>query len=237
LFTSKNLVANEHDEVEEIKMDEILRTGDLSHATVGWTPWGTGTIGITKGETSRLCTVNVGSVPSIVFCGIFQNPPLVQDSFTLQPGESRCCDVSADGIPSELFDKAGRVQLRAFIQTNSRSVKANLEVFDNRTGRTSVVLPLLELTNKELKNTKEDDKEERYSAEALKRLWKLEYDKLAVAPGEPGARLREARFIMQARVAFETRRLGIIMAWATIVMAFATVILAVATIVIAMHGG
>jgi len=48
--------------------------------------------------------------------------------------------------------------------------------------------------------------------EALKRLWKLEYEELAVAPGEPGARLREARFIMQARVAFETRRLGIIMA-------------------------
>ena len=84
---------------------------------------------------------------------------------------------------------------------------------------------------------KENNEEKGYSAEELKRLWKLKYEELAMAPGEPGARLREARFIMQAKIAFETRRSGIIMTWATIVMAAATVILAVATIVLAMHGG
>jgi hypothetical protein len=126
-------------------MDEILSTGDVPQATVGWTAWATGTIGITKGETLRLSTVNLGSIPTIVLCGIWQNPPLVQDSFTLQPGESKCCDVSAADIPGERFDKVGRVQVRAFIKANSRSVSANLEVFDDGTGRTSVVLPLQEL--------------------------------------------------------------------------------------------
>jgi hypothetical protein len=71
----------------------------------------------------------------------------------------------------------------------------------------------------------EDEKE--YSLAELKRLWKLKYDELALAPGEPGARLREARFIMQARGAHEARRMGIVMALATVVMAIATVVMAV----------
>ena len=126
-------------------MDEILRTEDLPQATVGWTAWGTATVGITRGETLRLCTVNVGHILINVLCGVWQNPPLMQDSFTLQPGESKCCDVKADDIPKELFDKTGRAQVRAFIQTSDRAIRANLELFDNKTGRTSVVLPLQEL--------------------------------------------------------------------------------------------
>lgn len=35
-------------------MNEILGTKDLAQATVGWIAWGTGTVGITKGETLRL---------------------------------------------------------------------------------------------------------------------------------------------------------------------------------------
>jgi hypothetical protein len=56
---------------------------------------------------------------------------------------------------------------------------------------------------------------------------KLKYKDLAMAPGEPGAPLREARFIMQAKVAHEARRLGIIMGVATVVMAVATMVMAV----------
>jgi hypothetical protein len=70
----------------------------------------------------------------------------------------------------------------------------------------------------------EEDKD--YSSAELKRLWKLKYEELVMAPGEPGARLREARFVMQAKVAHETRRLGIIMACATVVMTIATIVMA-----------
>ena len=68
--------------------------------------------------------------------------------------------------------------------------------------------------------------EEGYDSEELSRLWKLNYKELAMAPGRPNARLREARFIMELRVANETRQLGIIMMLATIIMAVATVVMA-----------
>ena len=84
---------------------------------------------------------------------------------------------------------------------------------------------------------KKDYESSPYSAKELKRLWALKYEDLAMAPGEPGARLREARFILQVKVAYETRRSGIIMTWATLVMAAATVALAVATYFLARHGG
>jgi len=116
-------------------------------ATVGWFTWGTGTVGITKGETVRLSFVNLGSIKSHVLCGFAMNPPLVQDSHVLEPGESNVCDLRAADIPKELFDKTGRVQIRAFVKSNARTVSANLEVFDNKTGRTSVVLPLQELSD------------------------------------------------------------------------------------------
>jgi hypothetical protein len=68
--------------------------------------------------------------------------------------------------------------------------------------------------------------DKQYDRAELKRLWKLKCGELATAPGEPGARLREARFIMQARAARETRRLGIVMACATVVMTLATIVMA-----------
>ncbi len=70
------------------------------------------------------------------------------------------------------------------------------------------------------------EEEKEYSSAELKRLWKLRYKELAMAPGEPGARLREARFIMQAKAARETRLLGIVMACATVIMTIATIVMA-----------
>jgi hypothetical protein len=61
----------------------------------------------------------------------------------------------------------------------------------------------------------------------LKRLWKMSYQDLVEAPGQPSGRLREARIVMQAKVAMETRRLGVIMALATIAMTIATFVMAV----------
>jgi hypothetical protein len=70
--------------------------------------------------------------------------------------------------------------------------------------------------------------EEQYDLEELKRFWKLDYEQLAMAPGQPGARLREARFILQVRVALEARRLAVVMAIATVAMTIATIAMAIA---------
>jgi hypothetical protein len=122
---------------------------DPSQGTVGWFAWGTGTVGITKGQTLRLSVVNLGSSSGNVLCGLWANPPLVRDSFILPPGESKDCDLKADDIPSALFDKTWRVQVRAFIKSSTRTVYGNVEVFDNQTGRTSIILPLQDLGRQE----------------------------------------------------------------------------------------
>jgi hypothetical protein len=46
---------------------------------------------------------------------------------------------------------------------------------------------------------------EKYDSEQLKRLWELDYESLAMHPGEPDGSLTMARFILQAKVALETR--------------------------------
>jgi hypothetical protein len=71
------------------------------------------------------------------------------------------------------------------------------------------------------------EEEKGYSGAELRRLWKLKYEDLAMYPGEPGAHLREARFIMQARAAREANRMGVVMTLATVAMAIATVVIAV----------
>ena len=118
---------------------------DLTRGTIGWFALGTGTVGITEGQTFRLSVVNHGSANVTVLCGVWQNPTLKQDSFTLQAGESKECDVTAAEIPKALFDKAGRAQIRPFVRCSGRTVCGNLEVFDTKTGRTSIVLALQDL--------------------------------------------------------------------------------------------
>lgn len=76
--------------------------------------------------------------------------------------------------------------------------------------------------------------EEHYNIEELKRLWKLDYESLAMAPGQPNGRLRDARFVLQAKAALETRSLirsTFWMAVATFAMAIASIALAVITLV------
>jgi hypothetical protein len=76
--------------------------------------------------------------------------------------------------------------------------------------------------------------EEGYDMEELKRIWGLDYKALALAPGEPGGRLRDARFVMQAKSALETSSLSRMTLWmavATGFMALATISLAVTTFI------
>ena len=74
---------------------------------------------------------------------------------------------------------------------------------------------------------KENGQEKKYDVDELKRLWQLNYEKLALAPGETDS-LREARFILQLKVAQEARRVAFVMALATVVMTVATIAMAVA---------
>ena len=118
---------------------------DASDGTVGWFAFGTGTVGITKGETLRLSVVNIGPAVLTVVCGVWQNPRLVEDSYALQSGESNHCDVNGSEISEGQFDKAGRVQLRGLVRSSSASILANLEIFDSETAKTKCVIPLQEL--------------------------------------------------------------------------------------------
>jgi hypothetical protein len=74
--------------------------------------------------------------------------------------------------------------------------------------------------------------EKQYDIEELKRLWKLDYESLVMAPGQPNGRLRVARFVLQAKVALETRLLiksTFWMAVATFAMALATIAMTIIT--------
>src|SRR6266700_2640454 len=113
-----------------------------TEGTVGWFSSVTGTVGITQGQTARVSVVNVGAVEAVISTGLWQNPiPIVltQDSFTLRPGHGKELDVKASDVAKEHFDKTGRVQVRAIVRSSSHTVRANLEVFDDQTGKTSVV--------------------------------------------------------------------------------------------------
>jgi hypothetical protein len=121
---------------------------DATHGTLGWFALATGTVGVTKGQTLRLSVVNVGPVDTNVLCALTGNPlpvALAQDSAILRPGHGKDCDLMASEIDSEHFDKAGRVQVRAIVRSSADNVLANLEVFDDETGRTSLILSLQEL--------------------------------------------------------------------------------------------
>ncbi len=131
---------------------EAQQVQDPSRGTVGWFALGTGAVGITQGQTLTLSVVNVGAVDANVHCGIWQNPrplSLCQDSFTLRPGQSKDCRCRASDLSREHFDKTGRAQLRAFVRSSARTVLGNLEVFDDQTGRTSIILPLEHLGRQE----------------------------------------------------------------------------------------
>ena len=130
-------------------MDKVQ---DVTLGTAGWFALGAATVGLTAGQTLRLSVVNLSAMDAVVLCGIWQNPrplSLAQDSYTLGPGEARNCDVKASDLPREMFDKTGRAQIRAFVRSNSRTVFSIVEVFESKTGRTSIILPLHEVVHRE----------------------------------------------------------------------------------------
>ncbi len=116
---------------------------EANSVTVNWFSMGTGTVGITKGQTMRLSVVNSGPGDINVIAAMTLNPkPLCEEASKLHSGESRQHDIEADSLRDVVFDKSGRIQIRAFVRSDSPTALANVEVFDKRTGRTSVLVPL-----------------------------------------------------------------------------------------------
>lgn len=116
---------------------------DSTYSTVGWFTFAAGTVGITQGQTLRLSIVNLGSLAVTVVGAMMTNPStLIESSFTLQPGESRDIDLRASDLSKKLFDKTSRAQIRPFIRASALTIQSNLEVFNDRTGITTIVLPV-----------------------------------------------------------------------------------------------
>jgi hypothetical protein len=125
---------------------------DLTLGTVGWFSFATGTVGLTAGQTLRVGVVNLSASDVTVLCGLWSNPTplsLAQDSYSLGPGEAGKCEIKASDLSREIFDRSGRAQIRAFVRSSSRTVGGNLEVFDDKTGRTSIILPLQAVDHKD----------------------------------------------------------------------------------------
>jgi hypothetical protein len=119
--------------------------GDPSASTVGWNVYGSGTIGITRGQTLRLSVVNLGPSPARAVGALTGNPrpvSLLEEWFTLEPGEGREFDLRAEDLSEDLVDKTRRTQVRALIRASGPFVYCNLEIFDDDTGITGIVLPL-----------------------------------------------------------------------------------------------
>jgi hypothetical protein len=119
--------------------------------TVGWYTFAAGTAGVAAGQSVRVSVVNLGSADAKVLCGLWSNPhPLLlhEVSYTLGPGEGRHCEKKASEFAAEIVDKTKRAQVRPFVRSTSRAVLANLEVFDEQTGRTTIILPLHEIESR-----------------------------------------------------------------------------------------
>ncbi len=128
----------------------VTRAQDVSPLPVPQSFLASGTVGTTPGQILRLSVANIGVQDVNVKASLISNPIpslLHQESFTLGPGESRDIDLAAGDVPRELFDPAGRVQIRAGVKSSAPMVLANIEVFDNETGRTSIIIPLQQVAS------------------------------------------------------------------------------------------
>ena len=130
-------------------MDKAMQ--DVTLGTMGFA-FASGTVGVAAGQTLRLSVVNLGDSDATVIRGWTSNPhplSLGQDSRALAPGESWDSDLKDSDLSQEILELTGRAQIRAFVRSTSRTVCANLEVFDNDTRRTSIILPLQEVVQRE----------------------------------------------------------------------------------------
>jgi hypothetical protein len=107
------------------------------------------TIGIASGQTARLNALNSNGDRAIIIDWRFldgQGRPLAQsrESQLIPPGQMRSFDLNADEV-NATRDPSSRVQVIAIIRTlggpDTKYLHVSLEVFDNATGKTTVLVP------------------------------------------------------------------------------------------------
>jgi len=101
-------------------------------------------VGVATGQTARVTTANTGE-REMSLTGVFLDPSdvvLGQFNFVIQPGNMMSFDLNADDITRE----NNRIQIRVVISSdtrnrdNLRDLVTSFEVFENDTGKTTVVL-------------------------------------------------------------------------------------------------
>ena len=118
----------------------------------------TGLVGILSGKTARISAVNIGLLDAIVArLGWIPNPhtidPIVEQTCRLEPGVSATLDLSFDRYREILhIDETGRAEVRAMIWVTptmetraSRDLLVTVQIFDDLSHETQVVLPAVQL--------------------------------------------------------------------------------------------
>lgn len=105
-------------------------------------------VGLSSGQTARLSALNSGEEIGLVIDWKFfdslgrvlaQSP----ERQPIPPGQMKSFDLNADEL-NVMRDRFGRIQIRAVAQsvgdTNEQDLHVSLEVFDNATGKTTVLI-------------------------------------------------------------------------------------------------
>ena len=107
------------------------------------------TMGIASGQTARLNALNTNAERGIIIDWKFldsQGRILAQsrEPQLIPPGQMRSFDLNADEV-NATRDPSSRVQVIAIIRTlggpDTKNLHTSLEVFDNATGKTTVLVP------------------------------------------------------------------------------------------------
>ncbi|MCI0387300.1 MAG: hypothetical protein MOB07_00805 [Acidobacteria bacterium] len=110
-------------------------------------------VGLTSGQTARLSALNSGEAKGIIVdykffdsqgrvLRVFIAPP-DPDRQLIPPGQMRSVDLNADDL-NVMRDRFGRIQVHALVRAignpDEKNLHASLEVFDNATGKTTVLI-------------------------------------------------------------------------------------------------
>jgi hypothetical protein len=105
-------------------------------------------VGLSSGQTARLSALNNGEETGIIIDWKFldsQGRVLAQspERQLIAPGQMGSFDLNADEL-NATRDRFGRIQIRAVAQSvgnqNDNELHVSLEVFDNATGKTTVLI-------------------------------------------------------------------------------------------------
>ena len=115
----------------------------------------TGMVGIVSGKTARITAVNIGLLDAIVArLGWTNNPhTVVEQTFRLEPGFSATLDLNFNRYRHILhIDELGRAGVRAVVTPTmgnraNRDLFVTVEIFDDLSHETEVVLPAVQLTD------------------------------------------------------------------------------------------